>query len=153
MVEKSTYKSFIVNGYVNKVTIYLQKWGLLTCLRIYLNGQCVYEVLNYGGIGDTHICDATQYFVPRRTEEGEKSNKITIEVHNAWGYFGWSATISAYMDIDVTGTLTETSAYKAPETELTDVSGIIGVFGQLMFMMMVMNLLMSMMSMFMGVFV
>jgi len=61
-------------------------------------------------------------------------------------------TVTAWLDIDVTGTITETSSAKLTAEESL-IGGIVDVFIQLMFLMMVLNLLMGMMSMFMGVFV
>jgi len=155
-VVKKAWKSFIVNGYVNRVTMYVEKKGsAINALWVYLNDKQVFYVHDWVNLPNkTYVFDVTQYFVPRKTEDGEKSNLFKIEVINSWAWLGWACRLSAYIDIDVTGTLTETSSFKEPEAGgMADVSGIVRVFVNLMLLMMVMNLLMGMMSMFMGVFV
>jgi hypothetical protein len=148
--EKSGYKSFIVQGYVNKATLHIEYEGWAHIIRVYIDDKKIFERANYAGNVGNQVIDITQYFKPRRTEDGEQATKYTIKLVDLYAFWEVSWKVTAYIDIDVTGTITETSSYT--ESGFGGIESITGVFVQLMFMMMVMNLLMSMMSMFMGVF-
>jgi len=148
---KSAYKSYIVQGYVNKAVLHIEYEGWAHIIRVRIDDQKIFERINYVGNVGNQIVDITQYFKPRRTEDGEQATKYTIELVDLYAIWEVSWLVTAYIDIDVTGTITETSSYT--ETMFGGIESIVGVFVNLMFLMMVMNLLMGMMSMFMGVFV
>jgi len=149
------YKSFTVQGYVNSVTLHIENDGGPSIVIAHVNDKSVLKktCLPPGlcSVGNQHSTDITQYFRPRRTEDGEQSNMFEIMIGNG-SLTPATYTVTAWLDIDVTGTITETSSAKLTAEESL-IGGIVDVFIQLMFLMMVLNLLMGMMSMFMGVFV
>jgi hypothetical protein len=155
--KKSVDVSYIVNGYVNKVVLHIYREGLSgmsqSC-KAWVNGHQVLDYFEWAGPGTSeHHIDITQYFKPRSgsgSPADEDFSHFEIEV-------GWAFTsrwyVTAYLTIDVTGTIIETSSYKGTLEGFGNIDSVITIMFQLMFLVMVMNLLMSMMSTFMGVFV
>ena len=147
--------SFIVKGYVNRVVFHIENDGgpSIVVARVnektVLNKTCLPPGLC--SVGNEHSADITQHFRPRRTEDGECADRFEILIGNG-SITPATYHVTAWLDIDVTGTIIETSGAKLTAEESL-IGGIVDVFVQLMFLMMVMNLLMGMMSMFMEVFV
>jgi len=152
VVWKHGYKSFIVDGYVNKVILTVEihscpqgagDWSEYT---IRFNGKEVIHASS--GPPATWSADVTNLFMPRRTEDGEQADELKIGFAHFWAPAPAEWEVTAYLSIDVTGTLTETTSTaftKTPETELAEA---LGVFIPIMFMMMFMSMFMSILSSF-----